>query len=133
MNGDFPRAIIHIDGDAFFASCEIAQNEKYRGKPVVVGKEKGIAVAISYEAKAQGVSRGMLMGDIRKICPNVIILSSHYDLYKIYSRRMYAIARRHSPVVEEYSVDECFVDITQSKENFETMARKIKTDLERDL
>jgi DNA polymerase-4 len=133
MSEAFPKAIVHIDGDAFFASCEIAQNEKYRGKPVVVGKEKGIAIAISYNAKDRGVSRGMLMGDIRKICPDVIVLSSHYDLYKIYSRRMYAIARRYSPVVEEYSVDECFVDISQSKEYFETVARKIKHDLEQDL
>ena len=80
--------IIHVDGDAFFASCEIAQNESLRGKCVVTGEEKGIATAISYAAKARGVTRGMLMSDIKKICPEVIILSSDYDLYKIYSRRM---------------------------------------------
>lgn len=105
------QAIIHVDGDAFFASCEVAQNERLRGKPVVTGEEKGIATAISYEAKKFGVTRGMLMGDIRKICPGIIIISSHYDLYKIFSCRMYAIVRRYAPIVEEYSKDVPIGDI----------------------
>src|SRR4051812_25929045 len=100
--------IIHIDGDGFFASCEVAQNERLRGRPVVVGQERGMAIAVTYEAKARGISRGMLMSDIRKISPDVVICNSHFDIYKAYSRRMYAIVRRYSPQVEEYSIDECF-------------------------
>jgi nucleotidyltransferase/DNA polymerase involved in DNA repair len=56
----YPRAIVHIDGDAFFAFCEQARNPKLQGKPVVMGKERGIAASMSYEAKARGVVRGML-------------------------------------------------------------------------
>ncbi len=128
------QAIVHVDGDAFFASCEIAQNERLRGKPVVTGQEKGMAIALSYAAKERGVSRGMLMSDIRKLCPDVIILPGNYDLYKIYSRRMYAILKRYTEIVEEYSVDECFGIISgASHEELVTIAHAIQKDLEQDL
>ncbi|MDQ2933352.1 MAG: DNA polymerase IV, partial [bacterium] len=52
----FPRAIIHIDGDAFFVACELASKPWLKGKPVVTGQERGIASALSYEAKARGVT-----------------------------------------------------------------------------
>jgi DNA polymerase-4/DNA polymerase V len=130
------RAIIHIDGDAFFAYCEVAQNERLRGKPVVTGQEKGMAIAVSYEAKALGVSRGMLMSDIRKLIPDVIILPGNYDLYKVISRRMYTIVKRYAPRVEEYSVDECFADISEVSNNWDELvaiAHNVKRDLEQDL
>ncbi len=129
-------SIIHIDGDAFFASCEVAQNERLRGKPVVTGQEKGMAIAVTYEAKALGVSRGMLMSEIRKLVPSVVILPGNYDLYKIYSRRMTSIVRRYAPIVEEYSVDECFADLSSLGKSWPELvdiAHKIKHDLEYDL
>jgi nucleotidyltransferase/DNA polymerase involved in DNA repair len=64
----FPHAILHIDADAFFASCEQAVNPKLKGKPVITGKERGIA-AVSYEAKALGIKRGMSIREIQVICP----------------------------------------------------------------
>ena len=51
-----PRAILHIDGDAFFASCEQSRRPQLQGRPVVTGKERGIAASMSYEAKARGVT-----------------------------------------------------------------------------
>jgi len=57
----FARAIVHIDGDAFFASCEQSRRPKLQGRPVVTGKERGIAASMSYEAKACGVTRGMAL------------------------------------------------------------------------
>ena len=65
----FPRAILHIDGDAFFASCEQSRRPALQGRPVVTGKERGIAASMSYEAKARGVTRGMRLADVRKRCP----------------------------------------------------------------
>ncbi len=124
--------IIHVDGDAFFASCEIAQNERLRGRPVVTGEEKGIAIAVSYEAKARGIMRSMLMREVRKLCPEAIILPGNYDLYKIYAKRMYTIVRKHAPTVEEYSVDECFADIS-SVANSWTKAVKIAHQIQNDL
>src|SRR5499427_378157 len=108
----FPRAIVHIDGDAFFASCEQSRRPKLQGRPVITGKERGIAASMSYEAKARGVTRGMRIADIRKVCPDAVILPSDYETYSLLSKRFFAIVRRYTPEVEEYSVDECFADLT---------------------
>lgn len=106
-----PRAILHIDGDSFFASCEVAKNPTLRGKPVITGKERGIVSAATYEAKARGVTRGMRLSEVRTVCPDAIILPSDYETYSIFSYRMYEIVRRYTPAVEEYSIDECFADL----------------------
>jgi DNA polymerase IV len=108
----FPRAIVHIDGDAFFASCEQSRRPQLQGRPVVTGKERGIAASMSYEAKARGVTRGMRLADIRKVCPEAVILPSDYETYSLLSKRFFAIVRRYTPDVEEYSIDECFADLT---------------------
>jgi len=129
----FPRAIIHVDGDSFFASCEIAKDPRLKGKPVITGKERGIVSACTYEAKARGVTRGMKLHEVRKLCPKAIILPSDYETYSIFSERMYEIVRRYTPVVEEYSIDECFADLTGmrrvNKMNYRDMAHAIKQEL----
>src|SRR5918992_558285 len=133
----FPRAIVHIDGDAFFASCEQAKHPTLQGKPVVTWKERGIAASMSYEAKARGVTRGMTMRQIRQICPEAIILPSDYETYSLLSLRMFAIVRRYTPDVEEYSIDECFADLTGLRRplrmSYEDMAIQIKKDLDTEL
>jgi DNA polymerase-4/DNA polymerase V len=133
----FPRAIVHIDGDSFFASCEVAMNPSLRGKPVVTGRERGIASSMSYEARARGVRRAMSLPEIKKICPDVIILPSDYESYSLFSKRMYEIVRRYTPEIEEYSIDECFADLTGLRRSFhksyEEIAKSIKHDLESEL
>src|SRR5215510_3369778 len=133
----FPRAIIHIDGDAFFASCEQARDPQLQGKPVVTGKERGIAASMSYEAKAKGVTRGMRMFEIKQLCPDAVILPSDYETYSLLSQRMFAIVRRYTPDVEEYSIDECFADLTGLRRplrmSYEDMAQQIKKDLDTEL
>ena len=133
----YPRAIIHIDGDAFFASCEQSRNPSLRGKPVVTGKERGIAASMSYEAKARGVTRGMRIRDVLRVCPDAMILPSDYETYSLLSMRMFAIVRRYTPDVEEYSIDECFADLTGLRRplrmSYETMAARIKHDLDTEL
>ncbi len=133
----FPRAILHFDGDSFFASVEQAMNYRLRGLPVVTGAERGAATALSIEAKRLGLNRGMSMKDILAKCPQVIVVSSDYTAYSLYARRMYAIVRRYTPVVEEYSIDECFADITGLRPfynlRYEEIAQMIKRDLETSL
>ena len=107
-----PRAIIHVDCDAFFASVEQALNPHLKNKPVITGKERGIAASMSYEAKARGVTRGMPTGQIRQVCPEAVILPSDYEAYSLLSKRFFEIVRRFTPDVEEYSIDECFADLT---------------------
>ncbi len=133
----YPRAIIHIDGDSFFASCEVAKDPSLRGKPVITGKERGIVSACTYEAKARGVTRGMTLSEVRKVCPEAVILPSDYETYSLFSERMYAIVKRYTPAVEEYSIDECFADITglrrMHRASYETIGARIQSELEREL
>jgi DNA polymerase-4/DNA polymerase V len=133
----FPRAIVHIDGDAFFASCEQSRRPKLQGRPVVTGKERGIAASMSYEAKARGVTRGMRIAEIRKICPDAVILPSDYETYSLLSTRFFAIVRRYTPDVEEYSIDECFADLTGLRRplrmSYIQIAEQIKKDLDTEL
>ncbi|MBI5138388.1 MAG: DNA polymerase IV [Candidatus Vogelbacteria bacterium] len=132
-----PRAILHIDGDGFFAACEVALNPKLRGKPVVTGAERGIASAMTYEAKARGVKRGMPLHEIRRVCPEAIILPANYETYAIFSTRMNSIVRRYTEAVEEYGIDECFAEITglrrPLKMTYEEIGRTIKRELQNEL
>ena len=133
----WPRAILHIDADAFFASCEQAVHPELRGKPVIAGKERGIVAAASYEAKARGVKTGMSLMDVKKVCPEAIIVPSDYETYSLYSLRMFEILRRFSPDIEEYSIDEAFVDLTGLRRSFHgpygMIAQKMQDTIEREL
>src|SRR5256714_15567665 len=133
----YPRAMLHIDGDAFFASCEQARAPELRGRPVVTGKERGIAASMSYEAKAKGVTRGMRIFEIKQLCPEAVILPSDYETYSLLSERMFAIVRRYTPDVEEYSIDECFADVTGLRRplrmSYLQIAARIKKDLDTEL
>lgn len=131
------NAILHIDGDAFFASCEQALHPEYRGKPVVTGKERGIAAAFSYEAKRAGVTRGMRLFEVKKVCPEAIIIPSDYEVYSLFSKRMFSILKRFTPTIEEYSIDEGFADLTGLRRplnmSYFKIAEKIKYQVETEL
>lgn len=133
----FPQAIIHIDGDAFFASCEQSRNPAWKGKPVITGLERGIASSMSYEAKAKGVTRAMRLSEIKRICPDAIILPSDYETYSLLSRRFFEIVRRFTNDVEEYGIDECFADITGMQRplrmSYPAIAEKIRETLYKEL
>lgn len=109
---DFPRAIMHFDGDAFFTSIEQAVRPELKGRPVVTGKERGIIACASYEAKALGIRRGVGLWEARRMCRELVVLPSDYETYSLYSQRMFDIARRFTPMVEEHSIDEGFADLT---------------------
>jgi DNA polymerase-4 len=136
-NPDFPRAILHFDGDAFFASVEQVMDYRLRGKPVVTGAERGAATSISYEAKRRGVHRGMRLREIKMQCPEAIIVPSDYVSYSVYAHRMYSIVRSYTPLVEEYSIDECFADVTGLDKvlgiSYEVLGLRIKAELEESL
>lgn len=129
--GTFPRAIVHFDGDAFFTSVEQAADPSLKGRPVVTGRERGIIACASYEAKALGVKRGISLRDARKICPQLVVLPSDYETYSLYSRRMFDITRRFTPIVEEYSIDEGFADIGGLRRvfhaSYQDIARQIQS------
>jgi nucleotidyltransferase/DNA polymerase involved in DNA repair len=108
MNSQSKNLYLHADGDAFFVACELSVHPEYKGKPVIVGADRGIAVAMSPEAKKLGVTRGMPVFKIKKFYPEVIILPHHFDLYRDISQRMQQILSSYFTDIEEYSIDECF-------------------------
>jgi DNA polymerase-4/DNA polymerase V len=131
------KTILHIDGDAFFVGVEVAKNPKLKGKPVVTGEERGIVTALSYEAKALGVKRGMPIYQIKKHFPQVIIIPGDYKSYAKYSSLMFDIVRRYVDDVEEYSIDECFGDLTgleqPLKMSYKQIAERIKKEVNEEL
>jgi len=133
----WPRAIVHIDGDAFFTSCEEAIHPELKGKPLITGGERGIVACASYAAKKIGVKRGVPLHEARKICPGLIVLPSDYETYSLFSRRMFSIMRRFTPDVEEYSIDEAFGDISGMRRSlhssYEEIALKMKKEMEKEL
>lgn len=133
----FPHAILHVDGDAFFTSVEQALNPELRGKPVITGAERGMVICASYEAKALGVKRPMLVNEAKKICPQLVCLPSDYDAYNLFSQRMLAILRRFTPEVEAYSIDEAFAGLTGLRSlhhmDYSRIAQKIKDTLQKEL
>ena len=126
----WPAAILHVDGDAFFTSCEEAIHPELRGKPLITGGERGIVACASYAAKRFGVQRGVPLQDARKLCPGLIVLPSDYETYSLFSRRMLNVIRRFSPQVEEYSIDEAFADLTGMRRalhaSYEEIAVQVK-------
>jgi DNA polymerase IV len=133
----WPRAIAHIDGDAFFASVEQAVKPELKGKPVVTGKERNIVAAASYEAKQLGIRRGVALWDAKKMCKDLIILPTDYETVSLFSKRMYEIMRRYTPAVEEYSVDEGFIDLGGTRRvhhtNYREIAQKLQQEIHQEL
>lgn len=131
------KVILHIDGDAFFVGVEVAKNPKLKGLPVVTGEERGIVSALSYEAKALGVVRGMPIFQVKREFPSVIILPGDYRSYAEYSGKMFEIVNRYAYGVEEYSIDECFADVTgldrTLKLSYREIAEKIKKEIGEEL
>ncbi|GGI45417.1 DNA polymerase IV 1 [Paenibacillus marchantiophytorum] len=115
------RVILHIDMNAFYCSVhEAVEPELYKGKPIAVAGSvelrKGIIVTSSYTARGMGIKTGMQVRQALKICPDLILIRPDFDLYRDFSRRFMQIAYSYSPMVESMSIDECFVDITGSKQ-----------------
>lgn len=110
------RSILLADMNSFFASVHQAIEPELRGRPVIVGgdpeKRHGIVLAASYEAKRFGVKTGQGIWEARRLCPRGIFVKPRYDLYVSFSSRILAIMREFTPLVEPFSIDEAFMDVT---------------------
>ncbi|MCB9798903.1 DNA polymerase IV [Candidatus Nomurabacteria bacterium] len=127
------RVIAHVDADAFFASCEQALNPALRGKPVIVGGERGIVTALSYEAKALGITRGMPVYQLRQNYPEVICLSGNYEAYSLFSRRMFSILKTYTHEVEEVGSDEGFMNLTGIAQSRGVVIEQLITQIQQDI
>ncbi len=113
---DRPRAIVHLDLDAFFAAVEVLENADLAGKPLLIGgrpEERGVVAAASYPARAFGVRSAMPMHQALRLCPQAIVLPPRHALYRSYSRRVMVILHQTSPLVEQMSIDEAYLDLTR--------------------
>lgn len=107
------RRIMHLDMDAFYAAVEQADNPELKGRPVIVGGGKrGVVSAASYEARTFGVHSAMPVFQAKRICPCGVFLPVRMARYKEASRMIMDILSTLSPLVEQISIDEAFVDIT---------------------
>jgi DNA polymerase-4 len=108
------RVIVHVDMDAFFASVEVLDNPELRGKPVIVGGSvsRGVVSAASYEARKFGVHSAMPMSQALRRCPQAIVLPGRMGRYADVSAKIMAILGRYTPLLEQVSVDEAYLDLT---------------------
>ena len=133
LNANLTECFLHLDADAFFVGVEVAKNSALRGLPVVSGGDRGIVLALSYEAKALGVVRGMPIFKLKRNFPNVIVLPGDYPSYLDYSGKMFDVVRRYAEHIEEYSIDECFVDVTGLDRVLKMSYRQIAERIQREI
>jgi len=108
------RSILHVDFDSFFASCEQHFNPNLRGKPIGITAENGrnCVIAASREAKKRGVKSPNTTWAAARICPEIVFVKADFERYLEITKKLLQIANRYSPVVELFSLDEVFVDLT---------------------
>ncbi|WP_413377176.1 DNA polymerase IV [Paenibacillus taichungensis] len=115
------RVILHVDMNAFYCSVHEAEEpELYRGKATAVAGSsevrKGVIVTCSYTARNRGISTGMVVHQALKKCPDLIVIRPDFHLYRRYSKEFMKIAYSYTPLLEATSIDECYLDITGSRQ-----------------
>jgi DNA polymerase IV len=123
------RTILHFDLDAFFCAVEEVQNPELKGKPFAVGGEatsRGVVASASYPARVFGVHSAMPMGQAKRLCPELLVVPAHHKLYSEYSGRVMALLHELTPLVEQLSIDEAFLDVTGIVGSGDSIARQFQ-------
>ena len=112
-----PRAILHADMDAFYASVEQLDDPALRGQPLIVGGAgaRAVVAAASYEVRRYGVRSAMPMRRALALCPQAIVKPPRFDRYQAISRQVFEVFESFTPLVEGLSLDEAFLDVTASQ------------------
>ncbi len=123
------RKILHIDLDAFFCSVEENNDPTLRGKPFAVGgspDQRGVVASCSYAARMFGVHSAMPMAQALKIYPNLIVVSGRHGDYGKISRQVMDYLDSLTPLVEQVSIDEAFLDLSDLPDNADMLAKSIQ-------
>jgi DNA polymerase IV len=124
-----PRKILHIDLDAFFCSVEENNDPSLKGKPFAVGgrpNERGVVASCSYAARMFGVHSAMPMVRAIKLCPELILVSGRHVDYGKISTQVMDYFKTLTPLVEQVSIDEAFLDLSDLPDTGENLARSIQ-------
>ncbi|WP_332821645.1 DNA polymerase IV [Pseudomonas sp.] len=127
------RKIIHVDCDCFYAAIEMRDDPSLAGKPLAVGgaaDRRGVIATCNYEARAYGVRSAMASGHALKLCPDLLIVKPRMDAYKAVSREIQAIFREYTELIEPLSLDEAYLDVSDSP-HFAGSATRIAQDIRR--
>ena len=132
------RKIIHVDMDAFYASVEQRDDPQLRGKPVIVAwrGNRSVVCAASYEARSFGVHSAMPAVRAERLCPAAIFLAPDFTRYRAVSHGVREIFKRHTDLIEPLSLDEAYLDVTESKTGLPTatlVARTIREQIRQEL
>ena len=110
------RTVFLVDMNAFFISCETTKNPELAGRPAAVAGDpknrSGIILAANYEARKYGVRTTMLLHRARKLCPDILLVPPDHAFYERKSREVMELLSRYSPVIEQNSIDEAWLDMT---------------------
>ncbi len=123
------RKILHLDLDAFFCAVEEQFAPELKGKPFAVGgqpDQRGVVASCSYPARAYGIRSAMSMAHAARLCPDLIIVPNRRGVYSEKSREVMAIVRDLTPLVEQLSIDEAFLDVTPLPDPAEDIARRLQ-------
>lgn len=113
------KKIIHIDMDCFYAAVEIKYNPDLKGKPLGIGgppNTRSVLCTASYEARKFGVRSAMASSQAVRLCPQLILVPPHFDLYKAESRKVREILERFTNKIEPLSLDEAYLDVTNCEQ-----------------
>lgn len=130
------RKILHLDLDAFFCAVEEQRDPSLRGKAFAVGgrpDQRGVVSSCSYAARRFGIHSAMPMSQAVRLCPHLILVSTHFPAYREASQRVMALLNDLTPFVEQISIDEAFLDVTMLKDKAETIARTLQARIREEL
>ncbi|MEQ8677549.1 MAG: DNA polymerase IV [Aggregatilineales bacterium] len=123
------RVIIHLDLDAFFCGVEEHRDTSLHGLPFAVGGQpdkRGVVASCSYAARKFGVRSAMPMSQAVRLCPDLIIVRHHFDDYRAASRKIMEYLNTLTPLVEQISIDEAFLDVTGERNAGKPLAETIQ-------
>ena len=128
------RIVFHVDMDAFYAACELKEHPEWRGLPLIVGPDprqsrgRGVVLTATYEARAFGVRSAMPVSQALRLCTEAVFTPPHFPLYVRTSREVFATVRTFGDAVEQWGIDEAFLDVTARAPDWD-IARALAAEL----